>query len=114
MKKPTGTKKANKVEQQDKVILKNELTKEQKQEIKDAFDSIDTDGSGKIDVSELKIALDAIGFDSRKDETNRIIQDLDKNKDGYISYEEFLELLTLQIVSQIKNINFLKLKFLVR
>ena len=68
-------------------------------EIKEAFDSIDTDGSGKIDVAELRIALDAIGFDSRKDETNRIIQDLDKNKDGYISYEEFLELLTLQIVS---------------
>lgn len=98
MKKPNNSK-INQNANDTKVILKNDLTKEQKEEIKAAFDSIDTDGSGKIDVAELKIALESIGFDSRKEETNRIIEDLDKNKDGYISYEEFLELLTLQIVS---------------
>jgi centrin-1 len=39
-------------------IIKNE----KKQEIKEAFDLIDTDGSGSIDASELKIAMNALGF----------------------------------------------------
>lgn len=34
---------------------KPELTEEQKQEIKEAFDLFDTDGSGTIDVKELKV-----------------------------------------------------------
>lgn len=35
---------------------KTELTEEQKQEIKEAFDLFDTDGSGTIDVKELKVS----------------------------------------------------------
>lgn len=35
---------------------KIELTEEQKQEIKEAFDLFDTDGSGTIDVKELKVS----------------------------------------------------------
>ena len=34
---------------------KNELTEEQKQEIKEAFDLFDADGSGTIDSKELKV-----------------------------------------------------------
>lgn len=32
-----------------------ELTEDQKQEIREAFDLFDTDGSGKIDVKEMKV-----------------------------------------------------------
>ena len=32
-----------------------ELTEEQKQEIREAFDLFDTDGSGTIDVKEIKV-----------------------------------------------------------
>ena len=35
---------------------RTELTEEQKQEIKEAFDLFDTDGSGNIDQKELKVA----------------------------------------------------------
>ena len=34
---------------------KNELTEEQKQEIREAFDLFDSDGSGTIDAKELKV-----------------------------------------------------------
>ena len=34
---------------------KNDLTEEQKQEIKEAFDLFDSDGSGTIDAKELKV-----------------------------------------------------------
>lgn len=35
--------------------MKPELTEEQKQEIREAFDLFDTDGSGSIDIKELKV-----------------------------------------------------------
>ena len=35
---------------------KNELTEEQKQEIREAFDLFDADGSGTIDAKELKVS----------------------------------------------------------
>jgi Ca2+-binding EF-hand superfamily protein len=34
---------------------RNELTEEQKQEIREAFDLFDADGSGSIDAKELKV-----------------------------------------------------------
>ena len=40
---------------------KFELTEEQKQEIREAFDLFDTDGSGTIDAKELKVAMRALG-----------------------------------------------------
>lgn len=36
---------------------KNELTEEQKQEIREAFDLFDADGSGTIDAKELKVII---------------------------------------------------------
>lgn len=41
--------------QRKKSGLKPELTEEQKQEIREAFDLFDTDGSGSIDIKELKV-----------------------------------------------------------
>lgn len=35
---------------------KIELTEEQKMEIREAFDLFDTDGTGRIDVKELKVS----------------------------------------------------------
>ena len=37
--------------------LRVELTEEQKQEIREAFDLFDTDGTGTIDAKELKVSL---------------------------------------------------------
>ena len=50
-----------------------ELTEEQKQEIKEAFDLFDTDGSGEIDSKELKVAMRALGFEPTNDEISQMI-----------------------------------------
>lgn len=49
-----------------------ELTEEQKQEIREAFDLFDTDGSGTIDAKELKVAMRALGFEPKKEEIKKV------------------------------------------
>jgi len=56
------TKKEPKKEKEKKI----ELSEEQIQEIKDAFNLFDTDGSGSIDAKELHVAMTALGFEPKK------------------------------------------------
>ena len=58
---------------------KPELTEEQKQEIREAFDLFDADGSGTIDVKELKVAMRALGFEPKKEEIKKMIQGWDRS-----------------------------------
>lgn len=67
---------------------KGELTEEQKQEIREAFDLFDTDGSGTIDAKELKVAMRALGFEPKKEEIRKMIQDIDKDNSGTIDFNE--------------------------
>ena len=65
--------------------FRQELTSEQLAEIHEAFDLFDTDGSGYIELKDLKVALRALGFEPAKQEIKRLISDLNnsqKNRDG--------------------------------
>ncbi|PIK49690.1 putative caltractin [Apostichopus japonicus] len=73
---------------------KPELTEEQKQEIRDAFDLFDTDGTGTIDAKELKVAMRALGFEPKKEEIKKMIQDVDREGSGTIDFNDFLTLMT--------------------
>eukprot|EP00945_MAST-04E_sp_MAST-4E-sp1_P001403 g1403.t1 len=75
----------------------NELTEEQKQEIREAFDLFDTDGSGTIDAKELKVAMRALGFEPKKEEIKKMISDIDKDGSGTIDFNEFLEMMTAKM-----------------
>jgi len=77
-----------------------ELTDEQKQEIKEAFDLFDTDGSGSIDSKELKVAMRALGFEPKKEEIQKMISDVDDDGSGTIEYEEFLKMMTHKILNR--------------
>merc|ERR1711918_219665 len=68
------------------------LTDDQIQEIREAFDLFDTDGSGTIDAKELKVAMRALGLDAKKDEIRRMINDIDKDGSGTIDFNEFLNM----------------------
>lgn len=72
------------------------LTEEQKQEIREAFDLFDIEGTGTIDAKELKVAMRALGFEPSKEEIKQIIADADKEGDGNIEFEDFLNLMTLK------------------
>jgi hypothetical protein len=59
-------------------LLRAGLTEEQKQEIREAFDLFDTDGSGTIDAKELKVAMRCVnGLQKQPKQHDTVIRRLD-------------------------------------
>ncbi|MGH0145298.1 UNVERIFIED_CONTAM: hypothetical protein FKN15_031823 [Acipenser sinensis] len=86
--------------QRKKTGPKAELTEEMKQEIREAFDLFDTDGSGYIDVKELKVAMRALGFEPKKEEIKKMIVEIDKEGTGKIDFNDFLAVMTHKMVEK--------------
>ena len=91
-----------------KTQYRQELTESQKAEIKEAFDLFDTNGSGIIDMKDLKVALRALGFEPAKDEIKRLVsalnnnnpgRDREKDKEGQVTidFNDFLEIMTTKM-----------------
>ncbi|KAF8397281.1 hypothetical protein HHK36_016194 [Tetracentron sinense] len=57
--------------------------------LRKAFSYFDKDGNGYIEPEELRLALMEDGPDDCADVANDIFQEVDTDKDGRISYEEF-------------------------
>merc|ERR1712018_1032133 len=83
--------------QRKKVGPKPELTEDQKQEIREAFDLFDADGTGTIDAKELKVAMRALGFEPKKEEIKKMIADIDKDGTGTIDFNDFLTMMTTKM-----------------
>ena len=73
---------------------RQELSEEQRQEIKEAFELFDTDKTGTIDYHELKVAMRALGFDVKKQEVLALMRDYDREGTNQIEYHDFLEIMT--------------------
>jgi len=73
------------------------LTEDQKNEIREAFDLFDIDGSGSIDAKEIKVAMRALGFEPTKEEIKKMIADVDKDRSGTVEYSEFLEMMAVKM-----------------
>lgn len=69
-----------------------ELTDEQKQEIKEAFELFDTDKDGCVDYHELKVAMRALGFDLKKAEVLKLLRDHDKDNVGLMEFQDFAKI----------------------
>lgn len=57
------------------------------------FQRYDVDGSGAIDVDELKLALGDLGFDAERDEASVLLARFDKNGTGLCEFNEFRKLI---------------------
>ncbi|XP_076321118.1 uncharacterized protein LOC143230819 [Tachypleus tridentatus] len=82
---------------------KQELTEEQKQDIKEAFNLFDPENSGTIDTKELKFALRALGFEPKKEEIKKMIAEVDKGGIGKIAFDDFLNVMSTRMAE--KDIN---------
>ena len=83
---------------------RQELSKRQKEDIKTAFNLFDTDGSGTIEIKELKVALRALGFEPKRDEIKKLINNLSsepKADEGSntIDFNEFMQIMELKMVN---------------
>ena len=76
---PSSAKKAG---GRDAVTARPGIPEWQMQELREAFDLFDTDGSGTIDTKELQVALRALGFDSKKEKVRKMIADIDLDGSG--------------------------------
>jgi Ca2+-binding EF-hand superfamily protein len=73
------------------------LTEDEIEEIKEAFDLFDTDGSGTIDPKELMAAMRSLGFEAKSQTIYQMLSDLDRDGSGAIDFEEFLDMMTARI-----------------
>lgn len=73
------------------------LSDQKVQEIREAFDLFDTDGSGTIDAKELTVAMRALGFEMTEEQIEQMIRDVDKDGSGAIEFPEFCQMMTAKI-----------------
>jgi len=76
---------------------KTELSPEQVEEIKEAFNLFDADGSGSIDYRELKAAMKALGIQVKKEELKKMITDVDTDGSGSVEFPEFLIMMSAKM-----------------
>ena len=82
-------KEPEKKEKAEQPKIKNELTVEQKREIKEAFSSFEDSG---ILPEEIKSAMQALGFDQKNQEVQKILDKID-GKNGPLNYDQFLDIM---------------------
>ncbi|RWS02698.1 calmodulin-like protein 5 [Dinothrombium tinctorium] len=65
---------------------------EQEARLREVFNFFDIDKNGKISYIELKKAMKKLGQNVSDSEAKKMIRVADKDKDGHIDFDEFLEL----------------------
>ncbi|KAL3671031.1 hypothetical protein V7S43_004215 [Phytophthora oleae] len=71
-----------------------QFTGEQKRMLRQWFNALDADNSGKISVEELEDPMLSIGIVNDTREIQQIVSKLDKDANGQIDFQEFVEFLT--------------------
>lgn len=72
------------------------LTEDEIEEIREAFNLFDTDGSGRIDPKELKAAMQSLGFENKNPTIYQMIADLEKEGSD-IDFDQFLDAITSKL-----------------
>merc|ERR1740120_605762 len=72
------------------------LTEDEIDEIREAFNLFDTDGSGTIDPGELKAAMRSLGFETKNPTIFQMIADLDQDG-AAIGFDDFLDAITQKL-----------------
>ncbi|OTF81038.1 hypothetical protein BLA29_007628 [Euroglyphus maynei] len=75
-------------------------------DIKQTFKRFDTENNGRFEIKQLKFAMRALGFEPKKEEVQRISKEY--NKDGYILYNDFEQLMIKRITEKTVNDEIMK------
>ncbi|CAH8532195.1 unnamed protein product [Dicrocoelium dendriticum] len=77
-----------------KLDYKWELTQQQKDDIFEAFNFLDADGNGLVQLAEIKVALRALCADPSTSDLRRLSAEYSKDKSGALDFTGFLEIMT--------------------
>ena len=70
------------------------LSEEDRKRIKAQFLTLDQNGDGMITIAEMRKALNAAGQDYTLKDVQKMVKAADKNGDGRVVWEEFLDMMT--------------------
>lgn len=90
----------NSQQPEKKVYERPGITQDEIEEIREAFNLFDTDGSGTIDPKELKSAMQSLGFEAKNQIIYQMVADIDKDGSGNIDFDEFLDMMTAKMVRE--------------
>lgn len=91
-----------------KLQKSTEMNEEQKNDIKEAFELVDTKKEGFIETKQLKFAMRALGFEPKKEEIKKLIAEIDKESTGKISFEDFEKLMAKRLEEKDTNEEIMK------
>ena len=83
--------------------LRQLLNQSQKNDIKEAFDYFDQDGSGNIKRKELKVILRALGFDPSNDALEELVSTYSQKNAESIDFQEFMDIMLAKIEEKLCN-----------
>jgi centrin-1 len=73
---------------------KDELSQEEMEEIREAFDLFDTNKSGSIDVREVRASMRALGFEVKKEEMRQMLDTIGKEATAMIDFQDFVRMVS--------------------
>ena len=73
------------------------LEEQRRQMIFEAFEFFDTDHNGTLEASEIKYAMQILGYPTKAAEIKKLIEE--KGEDGSVGYSEFTDFVLEKMVS---------------
>ena len=58
-------------------------------QLREVFNTFDTDGNGSIDGTEIKAVCESLGLEAKASEVEELIKQADEDGNGKIEFEEF-------------------------
>ncbi|XP_060803239.1 uncharacterized protein LOC106138293 isoform X1 [Amyelois transitella] len=93
----------NKIEatarEEKEVYAKLIFTEEQENDLREAFNSLDHLGEGKIKAADFRVVIKALGYEPTKEELQHMINAVDKGDTGKLSFENFQTAIMRKIMS---------------
>ena len=89
------TKETGKIETRQfvQILTKMYNDRDPEEEIRKAFKLFDTDNSGKISLRNMRAITQELGEDIQEDELQAMIEEFDRNEDGFIDESEFMSIM---------------------
>ncbi|XP_063631924.1 uncharacterized protein LOC134803148 [Cydia splendana] len=75
------------------------FTKEQENDLREAFNLLDYTGEGKMNAQDFRVAIKALGYEPTFEELQQMINGVDKGGSGKLSFENFQTLLMRKVMA---------------